>query len=138
MTSGDAPVTLQDTLEEVGRGFDRHHSPDARPQAGSFFRSDHFSFAKRGVPAISYKSGDDLVEGGTAAGKAWSDAYERDRYHQPNDEFDAKTWRSDGIAADAALLYALGRRLADSREWPEWKQGSEFKASRDASASERH
>jgi len=72
-----------------------------------------------------------------AAGKAWMEAYDRDRYHQPNDEFDAKTWRSDGIAADATLLYVAGRRLADSREWPEWKAGSEFKAIRDATAAER-
>jgi Zn-dependent M28 family amino/carboxypeptidase len=137
MTSGDAPVTLQDSLIEVGRSLNRQHSPDTRPQAGLFFRSDHFSFAKRGVPAISFKSGDDLIDGGVAAGKAWLEAYDRDRYHQPADEFDPATWRSDGIAADAALLYALGRRLADSREWPEWKAGSEFKAIRDASSAER-
>ena len=137
MTSGDAPVTLQDMLVEVGKGLDRQHSPDSRTEAGLFFRSDHFSFAKRGVPAISYKSGNDLREGGVEAGNAWAVAYDRDRYHQPNDEYDPATWRSDGIAADAALLYALGRRLADSRDWPEWKAGSEFKAVRDATAAER-
>ena len=137
LTSGDAPVTLQDIVAEVARGLGRRHSPDTQPQAGLFYRSDHFSLAKRGVPAISYKSGNDLSEGGVAAGKAWMEAYDRDRYHQPNDEFDAKTWRSDGIAADAQLLYAAGRRLADSREWPEWKAGSEFKAIRDATAAER-
>ena len=138
MTSGDAPLTLMDTLVEVGRELKRRYSPDSRPQAGLFFRSDHFSFAKRGVPAISFKSGDDLIEGGDAAGKAWAEAYEKDRYHQPNDEFDAGTWRSDGIAADAELLYTLGRRLADSREWPEWKGGSEFKAIRETSRAQRH
>ena len=138
MTSGDAPLTLMDTLVEIGRELKRSHSPDSRPQAGSFFRSDHFSFAKRGVPAISFKSGDNLDEGGVAAGKAWMEAYDRDRYHQPNDEFDAKSWRSDGIAADALLLYRLGRRLAESRDWPEWKDGSEFKAIREASAAQRN
>jgi Zn-dependent M28 family amino/carboxypeptidase len=137
MTSGDAPLTLMDSLIEVGREFKRSHSPDSRPQAGLFFRSDHFSFAQRGVPAISFKGGDDLTEGGVAAGKAWAQAYQEDRYHQPNDEFDAKTWRSDGIAADALILYTLGRRLADSRQWPEWKAGSEFKSIRDASAAQR-
>ncbi len=137
MTSGDAPLTLMDTLVEVGRELKRSHSPDRRAQAGLFFRSDHFSFAKRGVPAISFKSGDDLLEGGVAAGKAWTEAYDRDRYHQPDDEFDPKTWRSDGIAADGLLLYNLGRRLADSREWPEWKAGSEFKAIRDESQAQR-
>jgi Zn-dependent M28 family amino/carboxypeptidase len=137
MTSGDAPLTLMDTLVEVGRELKRTHSPDSRPQAGLFFRSDHFSFAKRGVPAISFKSGDNLDGGGIAAGQLWAEAYNRDRYHQPDDEFDAKSWRSDGIAADALLLYTLGRRLADSREWPEWKDGSEFKAIRDESAAQR-
>jgi Zn-dependent M28 family amino/carboxypeptidase len=138
MTSGDAPLTLMDSLVEEAGKFKRRHSADSRPEAGLFFRSDHFSFAKRGVPAISFKSGDDLAEGGGAAGKAWADGYTKDRYHQPNDEFDAKTWRSDGIAADAALLYALGRRLADSREWPEWKTGSEFKAIREVSSAQRN
>jgi Zn-dependent M28 family amino/carboxypeptidase len=137
LTAGDAAVTLQDLVAEVGQRFGRRHSPDPKPEAGLFYRSDHFSLAKRGVPAISYKSGNDLTEGGEAAGKAWIEAYDRDRYHQPNDEFDAKAWRSDGIAADAALLYAVGRRLADSREWPEWKAGSEFKAIRDTTAAER-
>ena len=138
MTSGDAPLTLMDSLIEEAGKLKRRHSPDSRPEAGLFFRSDHFSFAKRGVPAISFKSGDNLKEGGVEAGKAWSEAYNKDRYHQPNDEFDAKTWRSDGIAADAALLYALGRRLADSREWPEWKGGSEFKAIREVSKAQRN
>ena len=137
-TSGDAPLTLMDTLIEEAGKLKRRHSPDSRPEAGLFFRSDHFSFAKRGVPAISFKSGDNLDEGGMEAGKAWSEAYTRDRYHQPNDEFDAKSWRSDGIAADALLLYALGRRLAESRDWPEWKDGSEFKAIREASAAQRN
>jgi hypothetical protein len=73
-----------------------------------------------------------------AAGKAWAEAYNKDRYHQPNDEFDAKSWRSDGIAADALLLYTLGRRLAGSREWPEWKVGSEFRAIRETSAALRN
>ncbi|HMA11124.1 MAG TPA: M28 family peptidase [Steroidobacteraceae bacterium] len=138
MTSGDAPLTLMDSLIEIGRELKRNHSPDSRPEAGTFYRSDHFSFAKRGVPAISFKSGDQLTEGGVAAGRAWREAYDKDRYHQPNDEFDAKSWRSDGIAADGLLLYTLGRRLADTREWPEWKEGSEFKAIRDTSAAQRN
>jgi Zn-dependent M28 family amino/carboxypeptidase len=135
-TAGDGALTLQDMLVEEGRKFGRTFSPDARPEAGSFFRSDHFSFAKQGVPAISFKSGEDLNEGGLEAGKAGSEAYTTERYHQPGDEID-DSWRSDGIAADAVLLYTLGRRLADSREWPEWKAGSEFKQAREASAAER-
>src|SRR5690606_6573123 len=135
-TSGDAPVTLQDELIAVARERGRSYSADPRPEAGSFFRSDHFPFAKRGVPAISFGSGQDLLDGGAAAGAAWSKAYTADRYHQPSDEL-TPDWRFDGMAADAALLYALGRRLADSDIWPEWKAGSEFKAAREASQAER-
>jgi Zn-dependent M28 family amino/carboxypeptidase len=135
-TAGDVPSTLQDQLIEAGGRFGWSYSPDPRPEAGSFYRSDHFSFAKRGVPAISYKSGQDLKNGGVDAGKAWAEAYNDKRYHQPDDEI-GDDWRSDGIAADGALLYVLGRQLADSHRWPEWKPSAEFKAVRDASAAER-
>jgi Zn-dependent M28 family amino/carboxypeptidase len=135
-TGGDAPTTLQDMLIEVGAGLGRSYTPESRPEAGMFFRSDHFPFAKQGVPAISYKSGENLPDG-TGAGKDWYDLYTRERYHQPADEFDEQAWRSDGIAADGVLLYTLGRRLADSRDWPQWKEGAEFKAARDVTAGER-
>jgi Zn-dependent M28 family amino/carboxypeptidase len=135
-TAGDAASTLQDLLIESGRKAGRHYTPDSKPEAGKFYRSDHFSFAKRGVPAISFKSGEDLQDGGVAAGKAWAEAYTAARYHQPGDEIGAG-WRSDGIAADGVLLYSLGRQLANSRSWPGWKAGAEFKAIRDASAAER-
>ncbi len=135
-TSGNAPLTLQDMLVEEGAKLGRTYQPDAHPEAGYFFRSDHFSLAKRGVPAISFRSGEDLVEGGREAGTVVEAEYREKHYHQPSDQIGAD-WRSDGIADDARLLYALGRRLAQSREWPEWKDGAEFKAIRDASAAER-
>ncbi|MFL5298108.1 MAG: M28 family metallopeptidase [Phenylobacterium sp.] len=135
-TSGDVGLTLQDDLIEVAKAHGRRFTPDARPEAGSFFRSDHFSFAKRGVPALSFGSGQDLVKGGVAAGKAARDAYTRDRYHQPADEYDPN-WDLSGMAADLTIGYDLGRRLANSREWPEWKPGSEFKAARDRTAAAR-
>lgn len=129
-TSGNAPLTLQDDLIAVGARHGRVYSRDPRPEAGTFFRSDHFSFAKVGVPAISFGGGQDLIEGGKAAGKAKAEAYTRDRYHQPADEFDP-TWDPKGFEADGTLLFDLGRKLANSRVWPEWKAGSEFKARRD-------
>ena len=135
-TAGDAPVTLQDDLIAVAKLKDRYFTPDPRPEAGHFYRSDHFPFAKRGVPAISYGSGQDLVAGGTAAGKAFAEAYVKDRYHQPADEI-GPDWNSDGIAQDTGLLYDLGRALANSTAWPEWKPGAEFKAERDRTATER-
>jgi Zn-dependent M28 family amino/carboxypeptidase len=128
--SGDGGLTLQDDLIRVGKDHGRYFTPDARPEAGSFFRSDHFSFAKQGVPALSFHSGQDLVKGGVAAGKAASEAYTRDKYHQPADEFDPN-WDLTGMSADLAILFDLGTQLANSREWPEWKAGSEFKAARD-------
>ncbi|HYD45917.1 MAG TPA: M28 family peptidase [Phenylobacterium sp.] len=111
-------------------------SPDPRPEAGSFYRSDQFSLVKRGVPAMYAKGGQDLVNGGVAAGKAAADDYIAKRYHQPDDEF-SPNWNWDGALKDLQLQYAVGRALADSGDWPEWNEGAEFKAARDASASER-
>ena len=129
-TSGDAPLTLQDELISVGKAHDRYYSPDPRPEAGSFFRSDHFPFAKVGVPAISFGGGQDLVDGGKAAGLAKRTAYTANQYHQPADEFDP-SWDPKGFEADGTLLFELGQRLANSRVWPEWKPGAEFKTQRD-------
>ena len=129
-TSGNAPLTLQDDLIAVGKTHGRTYSPDPRPEAGSFFRSDHFSFAKVGVPAISFQGGRDLFEGGKAAGDAKQRAYTADKYHQPADEFDPN-WDPKGFVADGTMLFDLGQKLANSRVWPEWKDGAEFKAERD-------
>jgi Zn-dependent M28 family amino/carboxypeptidase len=136
-TSGDGGLTLQDDLIKVAKAHGRYFTPDARPEAGGFFRSDHFSFAKQGLPAISFKGGEDLVNGGVAAGKAKAEAYTRDRYHQPADEFDPN-WDLTGMSQDLALVYDLGHELGDSREWPEWKAGSQFKAARDKTAALRN
>ena len=135
-TSGNAASTLQDALIEVGKSKGRVYTSDPRPEAGSFFRSDHFSFAKRGVPAISFGSGRDLVDGGKAAGDAFAKAYTADRYHQPADEYDP-SWNLEGMAQDGQLMLDLGRQLANSTTWPEWKAGSEFKQARDATAAQR-
>ncbi|RSZ38422.1 MULTISPECIES: M28 family metallopeptidase [unclassified Variovorax] len=135
-TSGSAVSQLQDLLVEQARGFGLAYATDPHPEAGHFFRSDHFSFAKRGVPALSFASGNDLVEGGLAAGEAASKAYTADRYHQPADEWRAD-WSFAGMAHDLPLLYRVGETLANSRRWPEWGPGSEFRAIRDASRSER-
>jgi Zn-dependent M28 family amino/carboxypeptidase len=132
-TAGEGGLTLQDELIAVARARGRSFTPDPNPEAGRFYRSDHFSLAKRGVPAISVGSGFALVAGGKAAGQALRDAYYRDRYHQPADEY-GPDWNFDGIVADTDLLQDLGLRLANSRVWPSWKPGSEFKAARDASA----
>ncbi|MBO7942027.1 M28 family peptidase, partial [Streptomyces sp. S9] len=98
--------------------------------------SDHFPFAKRGVPAVSFGSGEDKVDGGVAAGKAEGEAYVKDRYHQPADQWEA-SWTFQGMARDLQILYTLGSDLANSNRWPNWAEDSEFRAARDESAGER-
>ena len=135
-TSGSAKLDLLDELIDTGKQWKLAYTSDPKPEAGHFFRSDHFPFAKRGVPAISFGSGDDLVDGGVAAGKAIEAAYVKDNYHQPSDEWQAD-WAFTGMARDLQVLYSLGRDLANSDRWPNWSQDSEFRAARDATADER-
>ncbi|MDP9893434.1 Zn-dependent M28 family amino/carboxypeptidase [Variovorax boronicumulans] len=135
-TSGSAVSQLQDLLVEQAKGFGLAYAPDPHPEAGYFFRSDHFSFAKRGVPALSFASGNDWAEGGLAAGEASAKAYTAERYHQPADEWKVD-WSFTGMAHDLPLLYRVGETLANSKRWPEWGEGSEFRATRDASRAER-
>jgi Zn-dependent M28 family amino/carboxypeptidase len=135
-TSGSAKSDLQDRLVDDAKKANLVYSPDPHPEAGHFFRSDHFSFAKRGVPALSYGSGNDLVNGGVAAGEAQHKDYVDNRYHQPADEWKAE-WTFAGMAHDLGVLYQVGSELANSIEWPDWSPDSEFRATRDASVSER-
>lgn len=134
--SGSAKLELLDRLVAKAKGWNMRYSPDPKPEAGYFFRSDHFPFAKRGVPAISFGSGNDWVEGGVKAGKASEEAYTEKNYHQPSDEFDP-TWSFTGMARDLELLYAVGAELANSTVWPNWSPDSEFRAARDQSAAQR-
>ena len=133
---GTAKLGLLDDLKQVAGGWKLRYTPDPKPEAGSFFRSDHFSFAKRGVPAISYSAGQDWDVGGVAAGKAEEDDYVAHRYHQQADEWKPE-WTFAGAARDLQVLYTLGMQLADSRQWPDWSSDSEFRAIRDQSAAER-
>ncbi|HET9459097.1 MAG TPA: M28 family metallopeptidase [Sphingomicrobium sp.] len=134
--SGNARLELLDLLIAEGKRQGRRFTPEQNPGAGLFFRSDHFPFAQEGVPAISFKPGLDLVNGGTARGKALAEDYVAKRYHQPDDEYDP-AWLMSGIAQDAQLLHLVGRSLANSRAWPNWSADSEFRATRDRSAAER-
>ena len=136
MTSGSAKSDLLDELVAAGKAFGMSYTPDAHPEAGYFFRSDHFPFAKRGVPALSYGSGSDLVAGGVEAGEAAGRDYTKNRYHQPADEWGAIS-SFDGMAHDLPLLYTLGNDLANSSRWPNWASDSEFRGARDASAANR-
>ncbi len=134
--SGSVDHDLLDMLIAHGRQQGRSFAPDPRPEAGLFFRSDHFPFAKEGVPAISFRPGNDLVNGGIARGNALIADYTANRYHQQDDEFDP-SWDFTGMVQDAQLLHGLGYSLANSAAWPNYRQGSEFRAARDASAAVR-
>ena len=135
-TSGSAKSDLLDALIAEGKTAGMSYVTDQHPEAGYFFRSDHFPFAKRGVPALSFGSGDDLVEGGKAAGEAEGKDYNEKRYHQPADEWRAE-WTFAGMAHDLPMLYRLGSSLANSTRWPGWGADSEFRVIRERSASER-
>jgi Zn-dependent M28 family amino/carboxypeptidase len=129
---------LEDRLERILKSGGRVIARDAHPEAGYFFRSDHFPMAKRGVPMLYIDSGVDLQNGGTAAGEAADSAYRQDRYHQPADEYDPTTWNLGGAAQDMTALARLGLELATSRDWPNYRPTSEFRPIRDASAARRH
>jgi Zn-dependent M28 family amino/carboxypeptidase len=135
-TSGSAQSDLLNALIADGKTFGLAYAPDPHPEAGHFFRSDHFPFAKRGVPSVSFGSGNDLVNGGIEAGEAAKKAYTADRYHQPADEWQAD-WTFAGMTHDLPLLYKVGSDLANSKRWPDWSKDSEFRATRDATAAER-
>jgi Zn-dependent M28 family amino/carboxypeptidase len=107
-------------------------SPEPTPEAGYYFRSDQFSFAKQGVPMLYGRGGEDLINGGTAAGRAAAADYRANRYHQVTDEFNP-AWDWSGALADVGIYYRVGRALANGREWPNWLPGDEFRAIRDRS-----
>jgi len=134
--SGSAQSGLLDLLIADAKAAGLDFNPDPHPETGSFFRSDHFPFAKRGVPALSFGSGDDLVDGGKAAGDAARKEYIQNHYHQPADEWQA-SWTFSGMAHDLPVLYKVGSDLANSSQWPNWSDDSEFRATRDATAAER-
>jgi Zn-dependent M28 family amino/carboxypeptidase len=109
---------------------------EPHPEAGWYFRSDHYSFAKRGVPALSFRVGRDLDHGGLEAGTTQAEDYNINRYHQPKDEFDP-TWTFAGTAQETAVAWRIGAEIANSSRWPAWKPGAEFLNLRAASAKER-
>jgi len=133
---GNQKFGLLDLLVDEAAKRGRRFTPDPHPETGGFFRSDHFTLAKVGVPALSFTPGQDLVNGGVPRAEAWSKMYTERMYHQPADEF-SPSWDFSGMAVDAELLHGVGLRLANSRDWPNWSSDSEFRAARDATASER-
>jgi Zn-dependent M28 family amino/carboxypeptidase len=121
---------LDSVLAEVAAVQDRVLEPDSEPEKGYFFRSDHFEFAKQGVPALFPNPGIDDLRYGKDWARAQHDQFTAERYHKPADEYDPN-WNLDGAVDDLQLLFAFGFRLADSNAWPNWREGSEFRSIRD-------
>jgi len=123
---------LDDYVTRWAAKGNRTITPESTPEKGFYYRSDHFSFARQGVPMLDAGAGDDLVVGGLAAGRAASDDYTLNRYHKPQDEYDAK-WNWDGAVQDLTMYYGIGRELAEGSVWPNWTPTAEFRAIRDKS-----
>lgn len=121
-------------LEAAAKSEGRTPEMEPTPEKGFYYRSDHFSFAKLGVPMVYFEGGDDLVTGGKAAAMAAAEDYEKNRYHAPGDEFD-ENWDWSGVMSDLKLYYRVGRMLAMTDAWPNWNEGDEFRAVRDKSRS---
>ena len=131
-TWGNGRVSLENDVQRVAQARGRRWSPDPNLEAGFFYRADHFAFARKGVPAITVGAGLDKLEGGVAAGRALRDAYFAKCYHQACDAWTPQ-WDARGLAADTLLVYDMGLELANSRHWPTWQKGAEFRAAREAS-----
>jgi Zn-dependent M28 family amino/carboxypeptidase len=123
---------LDDYLKAAAAEQGRVLRPDPEPEKGFYYRSDHFNFAKQGVPALDPDAGIDFVGKDPAYGKTKRDEYTEKDYHAPSDQM-KPDWDLSGAIEDAELLLAVGYRVANAEKMPEWKPGNEFKATRDAS-----
>lgn len=122
---------LDDMATKLAENQGRYIIPDPEPGAGHFFRSDHFNFAKVGIPALYASGSYEHITKGVEYAKEKSEAYVSHDYHQPSDEY-SDDWDMGGMIQDATLLYKLGYELSqDTTLWPKWKEGSEFKAIRE-------
>ena len=132
--SGQSDLDALVAAEAMSQG--RTAKPDGNPASGSYFRSDHFPLAKRGVPMAYVDGGGEFLDEPIAARNASRSEYTARRYHQADDEWSAD-WDLSGQVEDLELIFNIGRDLANSRDWPEWMPGSEFGPARAPSASQR-
>ena len=135
---GQGQSELEDYLAQAAAQQDRTVTLESHPERGLFYRADHFSFAKRGVPVLlimALAGGNDLVVGGRAAGEKWVSDFTAYCYHQPCDAW-SPNWDLQGVRQETELMYLIGNRLANSREWPGWQPGSEFEEIRRKSRAE--
>jgi len=130
--TGYGQSDMDDYARAAAKEQNRYVLPDQHPETGSFYRSDHFSFAKIGIPALYAKGEFDSRLKGKAFAEEQRADFEAKRYHQPADEYNAK-WDLRGAEQDARLLFRVGQKLAGETTFPKWKEGSEFKATREKS-----
>jgi len=128
---------LDDYVETAAAEQGRSVRPDPKPERGSFYRSDHFSFAKQGIPALYTGAGIDHVEHGEAWTLEKRDTYIAEKYHKPSDNYDPN-WDLSGAIDDLRLLFNIAHKLSMESFFPNWKEGSEFKAKRDADMAEKN
>jgi Zn-dependent M28 family amino/carboxypeptidase len=129
---GEGQSELEEYVREIMEKDGGYISVETHPEAGYYYRSDHFNFAKVGIPALYLESGVDVVGKGKAHGEKLQNEYTEKNYHQPSDEYDPATWTMQGAVSELKLLFRVGKRLAFETTWPQWKEGSEFKALREA------
>ncbi|MBB5210715.1 M28 family metallopeptidase [Microbulbifer hydrolyticus] len=127
---------LEKDLEKAASAQGRYLAPEDHPERGYFYRSDHFSLAKKGVPMLYFDSGTDSFEHGREWAQKKGEEYTAEHYHKPGDEYDPQ-WNLEGAALDLALGLDIGLALANSRDWPNWYKGNEFRAIRDNSSENR-
>lgn len=125
---------LEDYLKAEAAAVGRYLSPEPNPVAGYYFRSDHFCFARVGIPALYTNTGIDHLEKGKDYGRQVQEEYVAKYYHKPSDEYDPERWNLEGAVEDLKLLFNVGKRLSFENTWPQWKEGSEFKAIRESYA----
>jgi Zn-dependent M28 family amino/carboxypeptidase len=134
--SGSGKSTLDANLRAILTAQGRTFTPDRNPQFGSFYRSDHFPFARVGVPAMHPSAGTTLVTGGVAAGEAALKEWIEKRYHKPQDEYNP-AWDMRGAVQDVTTARSLMLDIANARTWPQWVAGDEFEGVRKASDGQR-
>ncbi|MBS1511905.1 MAG: M28 family peptidase [Bacteroidetes bacterium] len=129
---GKGQSELEDYYEQFAAQQQRYVTAEPKPEAGSYYRSDHFNFAKVGVPALDAATGVDVVGKGREYGMQQRDNYNKYFYHTPSDEY-SDSWNLDGALENIQIMYLLGTKLANERIYPQWKKTSEFKAIRERS-----
>lgn len=131
MITGYGQSELEDYVEKFAKDYDRYVLPDPNPHTGMYYRADHFSFARVGVPALFARGNCDNRE----FGKEWALKKEKDwinnNYHKPTDQYDPATWTFTGIVDDAKISFRIGYELSNESTFPKWKEGSEFKEIRE-------